>query len=196
MVAEDPAAVVETPEGATIVVDEATLGEVLSRLDQIIALLQPAATDDDPVGEIAEAVEEALEAVIAAEDPVTDEDLTEGTTPEEVAGIIEEIMEPISEVLDPLADECGEEEQEVLSTGDALRTALKAVRPALARMPKKQRARVCADIAARLKKPSGRRGADAGVYAALATARRKPSRGNPADLGKRIMANRNINCRK
>ena len=63
-------------------------------------------------------------------------------------------------------------------------------------MPKKQRARVCADIAARLKKPSGRRGADAGVYAALAAARRKPPRRNAADLGKRIMANRNINCRK
>ena len=192
--AEEPEAVIETPE-TTIVVDEATLGEVISRLDQIISLLQPAATDDDPVGEIAEAVEEALEAVIAAEDPVTDEDLTEGTTPEEVAGIIEEIMEPISEVLDPAADECGEEEQEVLSTGDALRTALRAVRPALARMPKKQRARVCADIAARLKKPSGRRGADAGVYAALAAARRKPPRRNAADLGKRIMANRNINLR-
>ena len=115
---------------------------------------------------------------------------------ETVAGIIEEIMEPISEVLDPAADECGEEEQEVLSTGDALRTALRAVGPALARMPKKQRARVCADIAARLKKPSGRRGADAGVYAALAAARRKPPRRNAADLGKRIMANRNINCRK
>ena len=201
MVAEDPAAVVETPEGATIVVDEATLGEVLSRLDQIISLLQPAAADEDPVEEVAEAVEEAVEAAVAAaEEPVLPEGLSEAIQPEDVAEIVEEILDPtaeaVSEVLDPLADECGEEEQEVLSTGDALRTALKAVRPALARMPKKQRARVCADIAARLKKPSGRRGMDAGVYAALASARRKPPRGNPADLGKRIMANRNINCRK
>ena len=201
MVAEDPAAVVETPEGATIVVDEATLGEVLSRLDQIISLLQPAAADEDPVEEVAEAVEEAVEAAVAAaEEPVLPEGLSEAIQPEDVAEIVEEILDPtaeaVSEVLDPLADECGEEEQEVLSTGDALRTALKAVRPALARMPKKQRARVCADLAARLKKPSGRRGMDAGVYAALASARRKPPRGNPADLGKRIMANRNINCRK
>ena len=131
---------------------------------------------------------------------VLPEDLSEAIQPEDVAEIVEEILDPVagetvSEVLDPLADECGEEEQEVLSTGDALRTALRAVKPALARMPKKQRARVCADIAARLKKPSGRRGADAGVYAALAAAKRKPSRGNPADLGKRIMANRNINLR-
>ena len=132
---------------------------------------------------------------------VLPEGLSEAIQPEDVAEIVEEILDPVageavSEVLDPLADECGEEEQEVLSTGDALRTALKAVRPALARMPKKQRARVCADIAARLKKPSSRRGADAGVYAALAAAKRKSSRGNPADLGKRIMASRNINCRK
>ena len=199
-VAEDPAAVVETPEGTTIVVDEATLGEVLSRLDQIISLLQPAAADEDPVEEVAEAVEEALEAVAAAEDPIP-VDLSEGIQPEDVAEIVEEILDPVageavSEVLDPLTDECGEEEQEVLSTGDALRTALKAVRPALARMPKKQRARVCADIAARLRKPSGRRGADAGVYAALAAAKRKPPRRDAADLGKRIMATRNINCRR
>jgi hypothetical protein len=131
---------------------------------------------------------------------VLPEGLSEAIQPEDVAEIVEEILDPVageavSEVLDPLADECGEEEQEVLSTGDALRTALKAVRPALARMPKKQRARVCADIAARLKKPSGRRGADAGVYAALASARRRPPRRNAADLGKRIMANRNINLR-
>ena len=201
-VAKDPAAVVETPEGATIVVDEATLGEVLSRLDQIISLLTPAAADEDPAEEVAEAVEEVVEAAVAAaEEPVLSEDLPEGIQPEDVAEIVEEILDPVggevvSEVLDPLEDECGEEEQEVLSTGDALRTALRAVRPALARMPKKQRARVCADIAARLKKPSGRRGADAGVYAALAAARRKPPRRNAADLGKRIMANRNINCRK
>ena len=202
-VAEDPAAVVETPEGATIVVDEATLGDIISRLDQIISLLTPAATDDDPVEEIAEAVEEAIEAAAAAEEEAVlpDDDLTEGLAPEEVAEIVEEILDPVtaeavSEVLDPTGDECDPEEQEVLSTGDALRTALKAVRPALAKMPKKQRARVCADIAARLGRPAARRGADNGNYAALAALKRKPPRGNPADLGKRIMASRNVNNHK
>ena len=202
-VAEDPTAVVETPEGATIVVDEDALGGIISRLDQIISLLTPApAADDDPVEEIAEAVEEALEAVTAEEEAVLpDEDLPDMLDPEDVAEIVEEILEPVptealSEILDPVADECDPEEQEVLSTGDALRTALRAVRPALAKMPKKQRARVCADIAARLRKPPARRGADAGVYAALAAKKRKPARGNPADLGKRIMAKRNVNMRK
>ena len=201
-VAADPAAVVETQEGTTIVVDEATLGDIISRLDQIITLLTPAAVDDDPVEEIAEAVEEALEAVAAAEEGagvLPDEDLPEVLGPEDVAEIVEEILEPvpaeaISEILDPLEDECGEEEeQEVITTGDALRTVLNAAWPALAKMPKRQRARVTADIAARLHRPSGRRGADS--YKRLGTERRKPSRRNPADLGKRIMAKRNVNCK-
>ena len=212
-IAEDPAAVVETPEGATIVVDESTLADIVSRLDRLIELLTPGPVyDDDPVEEIAEAVEEAIEAATAEEggDPSTALGMTEETIgeapevlePEDVAEIVEEILEPVSmealsEVLDPLGDECEEEEeQEVLATSDALRVALKAVRPALAKMPKKQRARVCADIAARLRKPAGRRGTDTGVYASIAAKKRKPYRGNPADLGKRIMASRNINCRK
>ena len=212
-VAEDPAAVVETPEGATIVVDESTLADIVSRLDRLIELLTPGpASDENPMEEIAEVVEEAIEAATAGEggDPSTAFGMTEeaiGVTPEvlepeDVAEIVEEILEPVtmetlSEVLDPLGDECEEEEeQEVLSTGDALRVALKAVRPALARMPRKTRARVCADIAARLRRPAGRRVTDAGVYAAIAAKKRRPYRGNPADLGKRIMASRNINCRR
>ena len=234
-IAEDPAAVVETPEGATIVVDESTLADIVSRLDRLIELLTPGpASDENPMEEIAEVVEEAIEAATAGEggDPSTlalgcrpfsaencppdsfpgapNPGMTEeaiGMTPEvlepeDVAEIVEEILEPVtmetlSEVLDPLGDECEEEEeQEVLSTGDALRVALKAVRPALARMPRKTRARVCADIAARLRRPAGRRITDAGVYAAIAAKKRRPYRGNPADLGKRIMASRNINCRR
>ena len=212
-IAEDPAAVVETPEGATIVVDESTLADIVSRLDRLIELLTPGpASDENPMEEIAEVVEEAIEAATAGEggDPSTAFGMTEeaiGVTPEvlepeDVAEIVEEILEPVtmetlSEVLDPLGDECEEEEeQEVLSTGDALRVALKAVRPALARMPRKTRARVCADIAARLRRPTGRRVTDAGVYAAIAAKKRRPYRGNPADLGKRIMASRNINCRR
>jgi hypothetical protein len=219
--AAEPEAVIETPE-ATIVVDESTLADIVSRLDRLIELLTPApAADDDPaadpagdpVEEIAEAVEEAIEAAAAAEEEaiLPDEDLPEslGIDPEEVAEIVGEILDPVaaeavSEVLDPtdpLVDECDpEENREALSAGDALRTALRAVRPALVKMPKKQRARVCADIAARLHRPAARRGADAGAgtgaYNALAALKRKPARGNPADLGKRIMASRNVNCCK
>ena len=186
-VAEEPAAVVETPEGATIVVDEATLGEVISRLDQIISLLTPApAADEDPVEEIAEAVEEIVEAEAAGEMP---------EAAAEVAEIIEEILEPeagetVSEVIET-EDECGENEQEVISTGDALRAALKAVRPALAKMPKKQRQRVCADIAARLNGKTVRKG----IYGAMNDAARKRPEAGP-DLGRKIMASRNPNYKQ
>ena len=203
-VAEDPAAVVETPEGTTVVVDESTLADIVSRLDKLIELLTPApAADEDPVAEeVAEVIEEALEAAEAeaAEEPAA-EILSEGIRPEEVAEIVGEILDPAETgTRDPLLDECGEEEQEVLTTGDALRAALTAVRPALAKMPRKQRRRVCADIAARMKrggrKPAGRRAADAGVYAALSGMRRAAAPADEKELGRRIMAARNINCRK
>ena len=174
--------------------DEDTLGEVISRLDQIIALLTPAAADEDPAEEIAEAVEEAIEAVTAeeAEEEVL---LPEVTTPEEISEMVQEILDPVSEVIEAEEDECEEPEPEVLSTGDALRAALRAVGPALAKMPRKQRQRVCADIAARLNGKGGRKGADAGIYAALAAARRKPA-ADPKDLGRRIMEKRSANRAK
>ena len=186
------------PEEAT---DEATLADIVTRLDRIIELLTPGpASDEDPIEEIAEAVEEAIEAATAEEEPAADEETGEIIDPEEVAEIVEEILEPvpaeaISEILDPVEDECGEEEEESLTTGDALRVALKAVKPVLAKMPRKQRMRVSKDIAARLQRQNSRRGADAGIYAAIAGSRRKAPRKNPADLGRRIMASRNINLR-
>ena len=191
-VAEEPTAVVETPEGTTVVVDEATLGEVLSRLDQIISLLTPApAADEDPAKEIAEAVEEVIEA--AAETPEAD---PTGVAAE-VAEIVEEVLEAetggdVPEVLSADEDECEEPRQEVISTGDTLRAVLKAVRPALAKMPKKQRERISADIAARLNGKPAR----TGVYSAMADAARKRSPVPGPDLGKKIMASRNPNYKK
>jgi hypothetical protein len=191
--AAEPEAVIETPE-ATIVVDEATLGDIISRLDQIISLLTPAAADEDPAGdpieEIAEAVEEAIEAAVAAEEPVLDEDLPEGTTAEEVAEIVEEILDPISGTIDPAGDECDPEEQEVLSTGDAIRAALVPMKPALAKLPKRQRARVCRDIAGRI----GRKAGDSKRLGDLLNSVGKPV--DLSELGKRIMASRNVNYHK
>ena len=191
-VAEEPAAVVETPEGTTVVVDEAAMGDILSRLDQIISLLTPApAADEDPAEEIAEAVEEVIEAV--TEEPEVG---PAGAAAAEVAEIVEEVLETeaggdVPEVLTEDEDECGGLKQEVISTGDTLRAVLKAVRPALAKMPKKQRERISADIAARLNGKPARQG----IYAAIGDAtRRKPDAG--PDLGRRIMASRNPNYKK
>ena len=185
--AEEPAAVIETPE-ATIVVDEAALGEVISRLDQIIALLTPAAQDEG-AEEIAEAVEEAVEAVLA--ETSEEAGAPDIVTPEEIGEMIGEILDPVSEVVEENTDQCGEEKQEVIASGDALKAALRVVAPALAKLPKKQRIQVSADIAARLNGKPTRRGAD-GRYTALA-ALAKGGHGDPKELGRRIMASRSAN---
>ena len=180
---ETPA--VENAE-TVIAIDEASLTDILSRLDQIIALLTPAAADDIPE-EIAEAVEEALEASEAA-DPMA----------EEVSAAMEEILEPVASVI--LEEEGDGEEDplpETLRTDDALRAALAAVRPVLIRMPKKARRKMAGDIAARLRRTraSGRGTTGTDAYAALASARRRTAPAS-ADLGRRIMEKRNVNYKK
>ncbi len=188
-VPEEAAVVVETPEGETVVTDdEPGMAEVLARLDQIIALLTPAvpAADDDPVEEIAAAVEEALEAAVETENP-GDPGLAEAA---------EEVAEEITEAEGSLSETIGEgdcDDPQALSTGDAIRATLSAIRPQLAKMSRKERKKVCADIASRMKKIT----ADAGIYAALASAgRRGGAAEDPAELGRRIMAARNSNYRK
>ena len=194
---EDPAVVVETPEGNVVAIDEESFSGILERLDRIIELLTPAAADEDPVEEIVEAVGEAVEEAVAEaamEEPEVAEELAEGTSPEEISGIVEEIVEPVlSETLEeePAGDECGDPEETAAT--DALRAALTAIRPALARMPKKQRKKVAADIAARLRRQSGRRASDGKAYAALAAVSRRKPAAVGTDLGKRIMASRNVN---
>ena len=185
-VVEDPSVVVETPEGNTVAVDEATIEELNSKLDQILALLGGApASDEDPiVEEVAAAVEEALEEE-AVVDPAA-EVAAEETTPEEIAEIVEEIIDPIT------GDECDPEEGGVISTGDAIRAAIRTMHPQLKKMSKKQRQKACADIAARLKKNQKKSGNDA--YSALAAKKRVSN--DPKDLGKRIMASRNVHYKK
>ena len=179
---------VEVPENHEITIDEESLAGILQRLDQLIALLTPAAPagDEDPEAaeaaeEVAEVVEEVLEAVQAEEgEPVSAE--------EEVAKIVEAILEPaVSSVIEEQGDEtCDPEDPENPGNvgSDALRAALMAVRPALAKMTPAQRKKAGRDIAARLPRRSPN-GKDS-IYASRFG---KPS--SYADLGKRIMEKRN-----
>ena len=187
--AEDPTAVVETPE-ATVLVDEGTLADIIERLDRIIALLTPATGDEDPVEEMAEAVEEALAAAEGEE--AADED-------EPTAEEVQEITEVLEEILDPEVIAEGDEDdpdgQEVLCTGDALRIALKSMRPVLNKMSRKQRKRACADIAATLRQQR-KKGKGTDAIAALASKRQKMAARNSAALGRKIMETRNVNYKK
>ena len=184
------------PEEETVpavTADSDALAAILERLDRLIALLTPAApepaADNDPASlpeELAEAVEEAAEAAETAEIPA-----------EEIAAIVEEVVgeaaDPsVSTVLEPDEEETDEDCPRPLETGDALRAAIQAIRPVLKRMPRRERTRVCADIAARLK----HRGSDSRAYAALAAAGARRPAANPADLGRQIMASRNPNYKE
>ena len=142
---------------------------------------EPAAEDENPAEEIAEAAgkaEEAENALEAAVAEAMEEVLeTENGGEPEVSGILEEETDGNCAGPDP-AD-----------AKDALRAALKAVRPAIARMSPGERRKVSADIAANLN--AGRGAADSRVYAALSAGR--PVQKDLTGLGKRIMASRNPN---
>ena len=178
------------PENHEITIDEESLAGLLQRLDQLIALLNaglgtgeapaPAGDEDPDAGDIAEIVQEVIE--------TAGETTAPAESAETIAEIVEEIVEPAAGLSATLT-EGDEEENEDPAAEDALRAALKTFRPVLARMTPRERRRACADIAANLKKT--RRGRDGKVYAALAKAH-KPAP-NLSDLGRKIMASRNVN---
>ncbi len=190
-----------SPEAEENAHDDDVMLEILQRLDQLITLLTPAADcgnnpesnqDEDPEEEISEVVEEVLEAVGLSEEPAAD--------PEEIAEVIEAALDPESTVLEPdetLDEDPDEDDPNAYraATADALRSALTAFRPAIAKMTKAQKAtfydtlrKKTADRAAR-KKASDR----SGVYSALARVSAGRRESDPAELGKRIMASRNAN---
>ena len=186
----EEAVTVEVPENREVTIDSEFCASLLQRLDSLLALLSeglaPAspAADEDPEEEIAEIVEEVLE---AAQPEGTPE-----APAEQVAEILEEVLGPEASVTleEAGGDECNEQDPALAK--DALRAALRVCRPVLKRMTPRERNRACADIAASLR--GNRRAGDGKVYAALASAR-KPAPDLSA-LGKRIMASRNVNYKK
>ena len=186
------------PEGTEVTVDEDTVSGIIERLDRLIELLTPVpAADEDPeelpAEEVAEVIEEVIEAVEEAESA---EVIPEENAAEEVAEIVEAILEPdVSTTLEEVVegDEDPEDPEETCGT-DALRAALNAAAPRLAKMSRKQRRKAAADIAARVKKARGM-GSNRG-YDRAASAKFQKGSAAYAALGKRIMASRNANYHK
>ena len=180
-------------EKKEVLADEESAAGIIERLDRIIELLSLVPAGDEEPGDegtMAEEIAEVVEEIVEAAE--TDGDVAESEAGE-VAEMVENILETeISTTLEEDEEEECETPEETV-TQDALRAALTAVRPALSRMSRKQRQKVCADIAGRLY--SNRKASDGNAYVALTRAsRRRP--GNPMDLGKRIMAARNANYHK
>ena len=189
--AAEPAVTVETPEGAEVTVDEASIAGIIERLDKLIELLTPApaASDEDPeelpAEEVAEVIEEVIEAVEEAEE-IPGEPIAE-----EVAEMVEAILEPETSTTigEAEGDEDPEDPDETCGN-DALRAALQTAAPVLAKMSRKQRKKAAADIAARVKR-SRRKTANRG-YDSVNRTKKAPDAAYAA-LGKRIMAARNAN---
>ena len=144
--------------------------------------------------EVIETVEEAESAEVIPEDINTE---STGLCAEEVAEIVEAILEPdVSTTLEEVVegDEDPEDPEETCGA-DALRAALNAAAPRLAKMSRKQRRKAAADIAARVQK-TRRKGANRG-YDRVTKPRPAKDSGNAYNaLGKRIMAARNANYHK
>ncbi len=196
----EPEVVVETPEGTEVTVDEDTVSGIIERLDRLIELLTPApaASDEDPeelpAEEVAEVIEEVIEAVEEAESA---EVIPEENAAEEVAEIVEAILEPdVSTTLEEVVEgDEDPEDPEQTCGADALRAALNAAAPRLAKMSRKQRRKAAADIAARVQK-TRRKGANRGYDRATKPRPAKDSGNAYNALGKRIMAARNANYHK
>ena len=194
------------PEGTEVTVDEDTVAGIIERLDRLIELLTPVpAADEDPeelpAEEVAEVIEEVIEAVEEAESAeVIPEDInteSTGLCAEEVAEIVEAILEPdVSTTLEEVVegDEDPDDPEQTCGT-DALRAALNAAAPRLAKMSRKQRRKAAADIAARVQK-TRRKGANCGYDRATKPRPAKDSGNAYNALGKRIMASRNANYHK
>ena len=193
------------PEGTEVTVDEDNVAGIIERLDRLIELLTPVpAADEDPeelpAEEVAEVIEEVIEAVEEAESAeVIPEDInteSTGLCAKEVAEIVEAILEPdVSTTLEEVVE--GDEDpddSEGTCGNDALRTALAAAAPRLAKMSRKQRRKAAADIAARVKRARGN-GSNRG-YDRAASAKFQKGSAAYAALGKRIMASRNANYHK
>ena len=176
--------------------DEASIADVIERLDRIIDLLsnKEVVVDEDPVEEIVEAVEEAVEgAVVEAVSGETTPEVAVAEAVEEISEAVGEEVDPMSTVIDPSQEDqdpqvCGNK-----TSSDTVRAVLSAMRPMLAKMPKKQRQKFSADIAAFMKKSSGNKSSS---YAKLAAARDSKGTASNKDLAHRIMSKRNPNYHK
>lgn len=182
---------------------------ILKRLDAIEAKL--GATDEEPEEDPLDKMEKELDAMEGAgEEPVAVEKEEEFVAPDEDPDEVE------SHFVDPEAlneqDEDEVEEEEVIELPnedcgpkgsdckgrDAARMAINAVRPIIAALPPSQRKKAADAAVAQIRKASGLSGKPSkNQYAALRRKKKAAdSKGNPADIGKAIMAARNPHYKK
>lgn len=170
--------------------------------------------DEDPEPDALEKLEDDIDEIAeAVEEKVEDED-EEAVEEEETFSPDEDPSEPESHFVDPEAinEQDEDETEETLEMAptvmdrkarDAMKAAIRAVKPMIAMLPERQR-KVAADAAARSIRrsygmtPKAKRN---GYTAIKQSQRRKASdsvkrKDNDSDLAKRIMKSRNVNYKK
>ena len=186
--------------------DEDPMEARLKALEDSIAELKKAqdepeetAEEEDPLAKL-EADLDALEGEEAPEeeDPVNpDEDPDE----QESHFVDPEIInEQDEEDMTGEAEEVELEESADCKARDAMREAIKAVKPFIAKLPKAEQKKASDALASRLRKAYGMTDkAEKNGYTQILKARKKAGdskKGDPTDLGKSIMASRNPNYTK
>lgn len=203
--AQDPA--------AKPAVDEDKLDKVISLLEKLVAKqLLDEAPEEDPLQKLEDELAEGEEKTEEAE---TDADEEADPDEEELVAPDEDPEEPESHFVDPEEiNEEDEDEEEALAAEnktapvtdkrarDAMRAAVKAVKPLIAKLPPSERKAAADAAAASIRKSCGMTAkAKRNDYLALkqrkkASDKAAAQRKAEADLGKRIMAARNANYKK
>ena len=158
-----------------------------------------ASRDDQLKEEIAEAVEEAMEAVATVQETASPAPADPPADPAEaLSTLVAEALEPTQEDLEAILSsvlEPDEEEKEPSLSDTALRGALNAIRPRLKKMSPGTRNRVVKDLGARINSLRNY-SSESAIYNSMGNSARNAADGTTVDLGKRIMASRNVNYNK
>lgn len=204
--AEAPAA--PAPEEKTTDEDPDPMEARLKALEDSIAELKaakdepeaPPTEEKDPLAQL----EEDLDALEGEKAPEEEDPVNPDEDPDEQESHFvdpEVINEQDEEDMTEEAEEATIEESADCKARDAMREAIKAMKPFIAKLPKAEQRKASDALASRLRKAYGLPGkAETNGYTKLLKARKKAAsdsqKADPADLGKSIMASRNPNYTK
>ena len=186
--------------------DEDPMEARLKALEDSIAELKKAqdepeepAEEEDPLAKL----EADLDALEGEEAPEEEEPVNPDEDPDEQESHFvdpEIINEQDEEDMTGEAEEVEFEESADCKARDAMREAIKAVKPFIAKLPKAEQKKASDALASRLRKAYGMTDkAEKNGYTQILKARKKAGdskKGDPTDLGKSIMASRNPNYTK
>jgi len=203
--AETPAEPVAPAETQDETPEEDPMEARIKALEDGLAALQKGQDEEEPAPEedpLAQ-LEKDLDALEGEENPEEEEPINPDEDPDEQESHFVDpdvINEQDEEDMTEEAEEVETEESADCKARDAMREAIKAMKPFIAKLPKAEQKKASDALATRLRKAYGMTGkAENNGYTKLLKARKKAGdskKADPTDLGKTIMASRNPNYNK